>query len=104
MIRHTNILFINDIDIAEKLAHGYPCGERYKIIFGSSILKDRFLTIMEIMHDDYLIVNCNTSLKLFSRQIESTDKYHKLIFNNVNKCHDEDILEFINNSDCNIIC
>lgn len=93
---------ITNINEAEDIAYKVSNGEIYNIIFETSSLKERFFSIIETNRPDINIINCNTNISIFNRNMQSI-KY-PILYNNIDKCKDNDILNIIRNKKGIIIC
>ena len=77
--------------------------DRYQnAIFESSNLKMMFFDKLKFYDIDVNIINCNSSTDRFCEEL---DKEHAInIFDNVNRCHNTDILKIIQNTKGILIC
>lgn len=98
MIKESYII-IDDIETAENMARRVCCGEDLNLKFTTYSIKNRFMQEISIQRPDIVFINCNSSSDKF---FQSIDK--KAIFNNVERCTDSDILEFIKNTKGTFIC
>lgn len=74
-----------------------------RLIFSKSVLKNKFFDMLGFYNDnDITILNCNSNIDLF--RITFSGRGAVLIYNNVRKCDDEEILEYINNYKGILVC
>lgn len=100
MIKESYII-IDNIDDAEDIAKRVCCGENLNIKFATYACKNRFMHEVSIQRPDVIFVNCNSSKDKF---FENVHYNTHIIFNNVEKCTDREILEFIRNEKSTFIC
>lgn len=92
---------INTIEEAEDAAFEISQGYIENLIFKNSIIKARFFSILEVNRPDITIINCNTSNRVFNNQILGLKN---IVYNNIDKCNDPDILERVINDNKIIVC
>lgn len=67
-----------------------------RLIFSKSVLKNKFFDLLGFYNDnDITILNCDSNIDLF--RIAFRARGSVLIYNNVRRCDDKEILEYINN-------
>lgn len=92
---------VSSIEEANAYALDISQGQYDNVIFEKSNLKNYcFAKIRELV--DVNIVNCNSSLQRFCESI--SEGAHVTIFDNVNKCHDADILNLVVNKKGILVC
>jgi len=92
---------VSSIEEANAYALAISQGQYSNVIFEKSNLKTYcFSKIREYV--DVNIVNCNSSLERFCESV--TDQHELTIFDNVNTCHDVDILNLVVNKKGILVC
>lgn len=99
MIKESYIV-VDDMEVAENMARRVSCGENMNLKFTTYSIKNRFMQEISIQRPDIIFVNCNSSSDKFFESIGN----NTVVFNNVERCTDCDILEFIKNTKGTFIC
>jgi hypothetical protein len=97
-----SFITISTIEEAETAAATVSQGNICNLIFKNSILRSRFFSILEVSRPDITIVNCNTNYRVFDKQVFEAGG--QVIYNNFNRCDDNDIVKYILNNKSTIIC
>lgn len=97
-----NCIFVESMEDAEAYAFHVSNGNYYNIIFESSILKDRFFSIIKTNRPDTSIINCNSNYERVSESLWESNGL--VIYNNVHICKDEEILNIINDKKGIYVC
>lgn len=92
---------VNTIEEAEEVASEISQGDIKNLIFKNSIIKSRFFSILEVNRPDITIINCNTSSRVFKDQIYGLKN---IVYNNIDRCNDQDILKYVINDNKTIVC
>lgn len=101
MIKRSYVV-VDNMDEAENMAKRVSCGENLNLKFTTYSIKNRFMQELSIQCPGVVFINCNSSKdKFFNNVYES---YNKIIYNNVEKCQDEEILEFISKKRGVFVC
>lgn len=93
---------VNSIEEAEIIANKVSRGEIFNILFESSVIKERFFSIIDTNRPDITIINCNSNKERFEEAVWNAPGL--IIFNNINKCKDSDILNIIENNKGILVC
>lgn len=93
---------VDDIEEAESLAKRVCYGENLHIKFKTYSLKNIFMNEVEIHSPGISFINCNSNKDKFFENIKNSS--YGIVFNNVEKCYDEDILDYIKNNKGIYIC
>lgn len=86
---------IHTIEESEYYGKKVTMGGNYRLSFDNSSLKNHFLTVLKLYHNDkdFNIINCDSSLNRF---LEDLDKSNGLIvFDNVSKCKDLEQFNYV---------
>lgn len=102
MFDKESYILISNIEDAEKIAYRIAYGEYLNILFESSYLKDIFFNIINENRPDITIINCNSNFERFEEKLWKSGKI--IIFNNINKCTDDRILNIIKTEKGILIC
>lgn len=97
-----NCIFVESMEDAEVYAFHVSNGNYYNIIFESSILKDRFFSIIKTNRPDTSIINCNSNYERVSESLWESNGL--VIYNNVHICKDDEILNIINDKKGIYVC
>lgn len=92
-IFNESCIIISDIDQAEQIAKHVAFGDTYNIIFEASYLKNRFFTILKGYRNDVCIINCDSNINRFKKDVD--ESYGLIVCDNVSKCKDLDQLNYI---------
>ena len=95
-------LVIDTMEEAENMAKRVSCGENMNLKFTTYSIKNRFMQEVSIQYPGVVFINCNSSKDKFFNNVY--DACNKIIYNNVEKCQDEEILEFINKKRGVFVC
>lgn len=101
MIRESYVV-VEDIEEAENLARSVSYEENLHIKFKTYSLKNVFMSEVEIHYPGVSFINCNSNKDKFFENIKNSP--HNIVFNNVEKCYDEEILHYIKNNKGIYIC
>lgn len=101
MIKESCII-IDNIEDAEKLARSINQKENIYAKFETYSLKNIFMSEAQINSPGINIINCNSNRYKFFENIENSQ--YDIIFNNIDKCTDDVILEYIKNNKGIYIC
>lgn len=77
-------------------------GHYSNAIFETSNLRRRFFEEINYRDIDVNVVNCDSSLERFCESLNENSPL--IIFNNVNRCHDTNILDIVRNTKSILIC
>ena len=97
-----NYIYIDSLDDAEKIACRVSQSEYINIVFETSTLKNRFFAILEKLRPDVSIINCTSTLKRFKDNVSEASNL--VIYNNINKCDNSDILDIIKENKGIFVC
>lgn len=97
-----SFITISSIEEAEHAATDISQGKQYNLVFKNSILKTRFFSIIEVNRPDITVINCNTNYRVFNQQV--FEARSQILYNNFNKCDDDDIVQYILDNKSTIIC
>ena len=95
-----NCICIDTIDRAVDSALRVTYGSCANIVFTSSIVKDRFLDKLALIHSDLNVINCNCTKDSFFEN----DFNGFLVFNNLKKCQHAEIIEEIKKHKAVLLC
>lgn len=90
-----NCVVVSTLEGADKVARSISFGERFNIIFESTNIKIYFFDIIQNHIPEVSIINCDSKLDRFLRDINNI--YDFVIFDNVKKCPDINIIKEIKN-------
>jgi hypothetical protein len=93
-------LYINSFDEVNVVVNNINNGEYKNIIFENTYLKERFLSRLKMLRPDYNLINCNSSTNRFFEN----DFNGLIVFDNIKKCKDKEILEEIKKYKAVLIC
>lgn len=93
-------VLISCVEDSEKYAKEIGFGKKYNLIFESTKLKEQFFDILTMTRQDVTIVNCNCSTERFYEY----DLSGFVIFDNIKKCKNSDVIEVVKNSNGILIC
>jgi hypothetical protein len=93
-------LYINSFDEVNTVVNNINNGEYKNIIFENTYLKERFLSRLKMLRPDYNLINCNSSTNRFFEN----DFNGLIVFDNIKKCKDKEILEEIKKYKAVLIC
>ena len=88
-----NIIFIDSIEEAEKYGAKVIFGGEYTFDFSKSSYKNRFLTTVKMMSNDICIINCDSNPERLKNDLYEAQGV--IIFDNVDKCKNSDIFDYI---------
>ena len=100
-----NYIYIDSLEDAEKIAYNIAWQdimECKNIVFETSTLKNRFFAILEKLRPDVSIINCTSTLKRFKDNVSEASNL--VIYNNINKCDNSDILDIIKENKGIFVC
>lgn len=97
-----NYVYIDSLDSAEQIAHSIAQNELTNIVFESSVIKNRFFSELKRMRPDVTIICCTSTLQRFKRNVEESSDL--IIYNNINKCENSDILNIIKENKGVFVC
>jgi hypothetical protein len=100
-----NYIYIDSLEDAEKIAYNIAWQdimECKNIVFETSTLKNRFFAILEKLRPDTSIINCTSTLKRFKDKVNEASNL--VIYNNINKCDNSDILDIIKENKGIFVC
>lgn len=100
-----NYIYIDSLEDAEKIAYTIACHtiiECKNIVFETSALKNRFFAVLEKLRPDTSIINCTSTLKRFKDKVNEASNL--VIYNNINKCDNSDILDIIKENKGIFVC
>lgn len=103
MIKHrlfNDGVYVNTLEDAEMYANKVGFGHKYNFIFNTSNLKEHFFDVLQTARQDITIVNCNCSTERFYEY----DLSGVVIFDNIKKCKNSEIIEVVKNSKGILIC
>ena len=95
-------LVIDTMEEAENMAKRVSCGENMNLKFTTYSIKNRFMQEVSIHCPGVVFINCNSNKDKFFNIIY--ESYNKVIYNNVEKCSYEDIINFISKKNGVFIC
>ena len=93
-----NYVYIDSLDSAEQIAHSIAQNDLTNIVFESSVIKNRFFSELKRMRPDATIICCTSTLQRFKRNVDL------IIYNNINKCENSDILNIIKENKGVFVC
>ena len=93
-------IYVEDFNHADELANAVNYGKLFNIVFQNSNLKERFLDTLSTQRPEMTVINCNSSIDRFFEN----DFTGLLIFDNIKKCKDTEILEEIKKYKAVLIC
>ena len=74
-----------------------------RIIFAKSYLKTIFFEMVRYYSDnDVSVINCNSNAEIFMKDLSTRNSI--IIYNNINKCRDAEILELIKKYPGILVC
>lgn len=100
-----NYIYIDSLEDAEKIAYTiawHDIVECKNIVFETSTLKNRFFAVLEKLRPDTSIINCTSTLKRFKDKVNEASNL--VIYNNINKCDNSDILDIIKENKGIFVC
>lgn len=95
-----NCICIDTIEQAINTACESLCQECANIVFINSIVKDRFLDKLFIVHTDLNVINCNCTVDRFFEN----DFNGFLVFNNLKRCQHREIIEEVKKHKAILLC
>lgn len=101
LIKYKSVIEINNFDELEYIVTEVSKGYIFNIKFKNSTIKNRFFSLIEINRPDITIINVNTDLDTFNKHIYNTKN---IIYNNICRCDNTDILNYILSDNKTIIC
>lgn len=95
-----NNICIDTIDEAIDTAVWALYGNYANIIFANSTVKDRFIEKLSTCKPDINVINCNCSVERFFEN----NFNGFLVFNNLKKCHNKEIIEEVKKYKAILLC
>ena len=101
-LKYVGTYDIDSLDSAEQIAHSIAQNDLINIVFESSVIKNRFFSELKRMRPDATIICCTSTLQRFKRNVEESSDL--IIYNNINKCENSDILDIIKENKGVFVC
>lgn len=97
-----NYVYVDSLDGAERIACSVAQNEPINIVFESSVIKNRFFSELKRMRPETTIICCTSTLQRFKHNVEESSDL--IIYNNINKCENSDILDIIKENKGIFVC
>ena len=98
----SSYICVDSMEDAEKWGRNFSLGEYNNLIFKTSYMKEVFFTTITSNRKDITIINCNSNTSKLNELLWNAKGL--IIYNNIDRCEDPDVIDIIRNKKGYFIC